>query len=190
MANGQGEVALLIDINDKGKPSETAAGYALPCQSKFAKEEIRNVYLSAVLSTDELKEKRSGDKNILSSYLCKVYGSPTRKGELNATTVQTVMNSDYKSAEYCKTEIERSLQVQAANMVIQLDKLDYKRDNYTLVGVFAGKKYKPVALKTKPIIGELPAKYRIERHIIGDPLENMPKLNSNPPEFKPTGRYT
>jgi hypothetical protein len=51
-------------------------------------------------------------------------------------------------------------------------------------------KYKPVALKTKPVFGELPAEFRIKREIFGDPLENMPKLLPNPPEFEPVGRYT
>lgn len=52
------------------------------------------------------------------------------------------------------------------------------------------KKYKPVAKKTKPISTALPEKFHIVRNIIGDPLENMPALDPNPPPFKPTGRYT
>ena len=32
-------------------------------------------------------------------------------------------------------------------------------------------KYKPVALKTRPVVQELPAEFRIKREIIGDPLE-------------------
>ena len=52
------------------------------------------------------------------------------------------------------------------------------------------KKYKPVALKVKPVKGVLPEKFRIERKIIGDPLKDMPELNPNPPEFSPKGRYT
>jgi Integrase zinc binding domain/RNase H-like domain found in reverse transcriptase len=52
------------------------------------------------------------------------------------------------------------------------------------------KKYKPVALKVKPVIGELPDKFRIIRQILGDPLKNLPKLPTNPPPFTPTGRYT
>ena len=51
-------------------------------------------------------------------------------------------------------------------------------------------KYKPVALKTRPVVQELPAKFRIQRVIIGDPLADMPKLSPNPPNFVPTGRYT
>jgi hypothetical protein len=52
------------------------------------------------------------------------------------------------------------------------------------------KKYKPVALKTRPIIGELPGKFRIIRDIVGDPLATMPKLPTEPPTFAPCGRYT
>jgi len=51
-------------------------------------------------------------------------------------------------------------------------------------------KYKPVAFKTKPVVQELPAEFRIKREIIGDPLAEMPELSPNPPEFVPTGRYT
>ncbi|KAJ3779488.1 hypothetical protein GGU10DRAFT_240718, partial [Lentinula aff. detonsa] len=52
------------------------------------------------------------------------------------------------------------------------------------------RKYKPVAKKVKPIIGELPQRFRIIREITGDPLKDMPKLSTHPPEFTPTGRYT
>jgi hypothetical protein len=51
-------------------------------------------------------------------------------------------------------------------------------------------KYKPVAFKTRPLVQELPAQFRIKREIIGDPLAEMPKLSPNPPDFVPTGRYT
>jgi hypothetical protein len=52
------------------------------------------------------------------------------------------------------------------------------------------KKYKPVALKVKPVIGELPSKFRIIRNIKGDPLATLPILPTRPPPFEPTGRYT
>src|SRR6202789_3850754 len=51
-------------------------------------------------------------------------------------------------------------------------------------------KYKPVALKTRPVVQELPAEFRIKREFLGDPLADMPKLSPNPPDFVPTGRYT
>ncbi|KAG5346705.1 hypothetical protein C0989_000482, partial [Termitomyces sp. Mn162] len=48
-------------------------------------------------------------------------------------------------------------------------------------------KYKPVAKKVRPVLGTTPEEFRIERNIIGDPLKDMPPLNPNPPEFRPTG---
>ena len=51
-------------------------------------------------------------------------------------------------------------------------------------------KYRPVALKTKPVIGELLGKFRIQREIIGDPLAEIPELLAKPPGFELTGRYT
>ena len=58
------------------------------------------------------------------------------------------------------------------------------------VSVFVTKKYKPVALKVRPVYTELPEQFRIKRNIVGDPLKDMPKLDPNPPDFVPTGRYT
>ena len=42
------------------------------------------------------------------------------------------------------------------------------------------KKYKPVALKVWPVIGELPDRFQIIRNILGDPLSQLPILNPNP----------
>ena len=53
----------------------------------------------------------------------------------------------------------------------------------------AKKKYKPVARKTRPVLGTLPARFRIERNIIGDPLADIPYLSPHPPPFVPHGRY-
>ncbi len=51
------------------------------------------------------------------------------------------------------------------------------------VSVFAGKKYKPVALKTKLVLATLPDKFRIIKNIYGDPLANMPNLSPTPPHL-------
>lgn len=56
--------------------------------------------------------------------------------------------------------------------------------------ILAPRKYKPVAKKVRPILGELPQKFRIIRDIRGDPLQDMPKLSTSPAEFVPTGRYS
>ena len=51
------------------------------------------------------------------------------------------------------------------------------------------KKYKPVDKKVHAIIAELPSEYRIVRHRIGDPLENMPLLSPTPSPDATAGRY-
>jgi len=51
------------------------------------------------------------------------------------------------------------------------------------------KKYKPVALKVKPVLGTLPERFRIIRDIRGDPLKDLPVLPERPPDFIPKGRY-
>jgi hypothetical protein len=61
---------------------------------------------------------------------------------------------------------------------------------YTDLFLSAKKKYKPVAKKVRPVIGELPEKFHIERKIIGNPLNDLPALNPNPLPFIPSDRYT
>jgi hypothetical protein len=46
--------------------------------------------------------------------------------------------------------------------------------------VFAGKKYKQVALKVRPVYTDLPERFRIKREIRGDPPEGTPGLAPNP----------
>ena len=52
------------------------------------------------------------------------------------------------------------------------------------------KKYKPVAQKIRPVVADLPDRFRIIRKITGEPLADMPKLNPRPPPFFPTPRYS
>jgi hypothetical protein len=61
---------------------------------------------------------------------------------------------------------------------------------YTDLFLSTKKKYKPVAKKVRPVIGELPEKFHIECKIIGNPLNDLPVLNPNPPPFIPTDCYT
>jgi hypothetical protein len=61
---------------------------------------------------------------------------------------------------------------------------------YTDLFLSTKKKYKPITKKVRPVIGELPEKFRIERKIISNPLNNLPVLNPNPLPFIPTDRYT
>ena len=52
------------------------------------------------------------------------------------------------------------------------------------------KKYKPIALKVRPVLTELPNKLHIIRNIIGDSLVGLLILDPNPVLFKPCGCYT
>ncbi len=63
-------------------------------------------------------------------------------------------------------------------------------DTWQREAVLVTKKYKPVALKTKPVLTTLPSNFRIIRDIKGDPLEGIPELSPYPEDFKPTGRYS
>ena len=60
----------------------------------------------------------------------------------------------------------------------------------TPLAVFAGKKYKPVALKVQPVETELPSRFCITCEIKGDPLLDIPQLSPQPSAYQPTGRYT
>ena len=69
-------------------------------------------------------------------------------------------------------------------------KTQIDRSDFTDIFLQTKKKYKPVALKTKPVLAELPSRFRINRKILGDPLADLPTILTNPPPFIPTGRYT
>ena len=45
-------------------------------------------------------------------------------------------------------------------------------------------------MKTKPVASQVSKDFRIKRHILGDPLANIPSLNPNPPPFVPTSHFT
>lgn len=108
-------------------------------------------------------------------------GEYTQKGVRNAYISEAVKDSNLKENEQEKID-SFFLGAYRGRMG--------ESDEDRTEKVFAGKKYKPVALKVKPVYTELPDKYQIKRQIQGDPLAEMPKLNPRPPEFELTGRYT
>jgi len=110
------------------------------------------------------------------------------KGEVrNAFLAQSIMSPNYEDLDREK-------------LVKYLDNTVWQRESSDVVGdtnIYLSSteersvyKYKPVALKVKPVIQELPAEFRIKREILGDPLAEMPTLSPNPPDFEPAGRYT
>jgi hypothetical protein len=58
------------------------------------------------------------------------------------------------------------------------------------LAIFAGKRYKPVACKIRPIEKELPSRFHIICEIKGDPLQDLPILSPTPPDFELCGHYT
>jgi hypothetical protein len=99
----------------------------------------------------------------------------------NIFLAQTMDNPIYEDSE--RAVLSQYLDTIA--LPVEVDDTIYDND-----GARSVYKYKPVALKTRPVIQELPAEFRIKREIIGDPLAEMPKLSHHPPHFVPTGRYT
>ncbi len=63
-------------------------------------------------------------------------------------------------------------------------------DTWQREAVLVTKKYKLVALKTKPVLTTLHSNFRVIRGIKGDPLEGIPELSPYPEDFEPTGRYS
>jgi hypothetical protein len=88
---------------------------------------------------------------------------------------------DTKSSTFCNTTSTPSNSTTSASKRLA---------PYTDLFLSTKDKYKPVAKKVHPVIGELPEKICIERKIIGNPLNNLHVLNPNPPPFIPTNPYT
>jgi hypothetical protein len=65
-----------------------------------------------------------------------------------------------------------------------------KNPSPLLIYLATKKKYKPITLKVKPVIGELLDKLRIIQNTIGDPLQDLLILLTKPPTFTLTGCYT
>ncbi|KAG6838231.1 hypothetical protein C0991_000899, partial [Blastosporella zonata] len=80
-------------------------------------------------------------------------------------------------------------------ITIPLPKISTSYSTYTaetqpkIKGVQVKKKYKPVALRTKPVTASIPDKFCIKRNIIGDPLCDISILSVNPPPYVPTGCF-
>jgi len=128
------------------------------------------------------------DSAFISSYA--TISSATSLSICNSITqyylsTSNLLNKLYPKATFCTTTTTTQVQNGSRNPTVSTF-----QGAITKKGVVARKKYKPVALKVRPVIAELPERYRIHRHIKGDPLQGIPTLNLTPPQFSPTGRYT
>src|SRR5271169_6392211 len=127
--------------------------------------------------------EQDGDSIKFVGYTLPKHGTTFENGEIrNAFLAQAMGSSDFEDKDREKLSSYLTKRFVDDKTIGRAKELaDETRSVY---------KYKPVALKTKPVIGELPAEYRIKREIIGDPLADMPTLSPTPPDFEPTGRYT
>ena len=206
----RGELALKFGF-DKDKQLQIE-GYYESRSGQFTETEVQEAYLSASLNAEEMKQDRAAS-SLFSEFhqgVKKVDPRRHRKAEkynvftwsqTNGPEPQTDQSRAYRGTkagdEVRTTHVfhqgVRCACCQSADFIVP-DPEGRESHNDSLakekLSVFAGKKYKPVGLKVRPVYTELPEKFRIKRQIIGDPLEGMPDLNPNPGDFVPTGRYT
>lgn len=192
------------DYDETGKLICT--GYGKPSSGKITTEEDRSkAYLCA--SQGVVNEDQAASQ-LLNQYLGKeqveegmeVFVFKEVGGETGIPTESSREKRRKKSGKQTRKlqllqlrgdsskPIPRTLQKNLRNRVPVVPKVP--RSGLPEVSSLLGKKYKKVADKVTPILAPLPQTFRIERKITGDPLQNMPTLSANPPEFEPRGRYT
>ena len=220
MIEHQGESAVLIELDENGVPRICAVQKSKPegftmeeirmAYLTTAVPRVENDAL-AVQLFQEYVGQLAGESEIRDTYVTRVENrAPERSsGRMKDPLAQfTVSRIEPESSEeeYTQhTSGDRCSCCNYADWVVPGFEENVTRDAFLEQIVPGGddeedpqleklevfsKKYKPVAKKVKPVLGTSTEEFRIERHIIGDPLADMPQLNPNPPEFKPTGRYT
>ena len=167
VGNGQGDLALMFEYNSHMRTVEIIE-YAEPINSngKFSERGVMNAYMEQVVLYSTLPNKERHD--VLK------YMDTRDKNEGKTTFLQ-----EYIPCADMDVYLQEVSKVQSDSTG--------KKGNFVQ---YLGKKYKPVALKVKPMYSDLPEKFRIKRDIKGDPLTDMPELKPISPKFTPTGRYT
>ena len=209
MDSVQGELALIIELDEKGEP--IIVGYKKPNQKEqFEKEELVATYLSASMDSVKYTDQ---ELYTLDTFLTKEVGKMESIRAANmyertdkmkksakepASKDATSQKNKVSLADRLSTMIEDGIVkedelfdsgISRERLVADFDWKD-KIEEVPVEASFLGKKYKPVDKKVKPVLGTLSEEFRIVRNITGDPLEAMPVLPTNPPDFVPKGRYT
>uniref|UniRef100_D8QJM9 Integrase zinc-binding domain-containing protein n=2 Tax=Schizophyllum commune (strain H4-8 / FGSC 9210) TaxID=578458 RepID=D8QJM9_SCHCM len=174
----QGEAALQIEMDED--QSIKITHISRPDQEgAFDRSDLQSRYLQAALDAGYIADKDG--KELLETYYQTYGGKSTGVAEQRS---QQSREAPPASANLLSDPLRSAYQYDEA----------VKRAEAALpeAAAFAAarKKYKPVALKVKPVQAQLPQQFHIERNIRGDPEERMPKLPVHPPDFQPTGRYT
>lgn len=204
LVEDQGEIAIQIVLGEDGTPEIEA--YSISSGEAFSETEVRDMYIQASIAQIEETDSKVGE--IVSAYLSRVekggnrnpiHGSAHTKAprskfpKVNKENITIVDSHDHTELCTCGQDWQARYE-QLSSIKVDIHEKDRNnrksKEEKEILSVFAGKKYKPVAQKIRPVLAELPDKYRIIRDIKGDPLADMPALSPNPGDFTPTARYT
>ncbi|KAI5823059.1 hypothetical protein K523DRAFT_255846 [Schizophyllum commune Tattone D] len=174
----QGEAALQIEMDEAQSIKITHISRP-DNEGTFGRTDLQSRYLQAALDAGYIVDKDG--KELLETYYQNYGGNVHPKAEKGDQAAEGTASA---SANLFSDPLRSTYQYDEA----------VKRAEAALpeASTFAAarKKYKPVALKVRPVQAQLPQKFHIERNIQGDPEEGMPTLPIHPPDFQPTGRYT
>lgn len=166
---------MIIEMDEDGQPE--IVGYRKPKKGlTFDSLDLREAFCQAAVP--ENNKIPQVEKDTLECYF---QGSVTNLDTQNRTVETNVRCFQQSLVEESiaqfsgkeTTEVREALQLRVAEAKM--------RSSF---------KYKPVAVKVRPVLADTPPEFRIIRDIKGDPLADMPQLNPTPGDFKPTGRYT
>lgn len=161
ISQDQGEVGIVFESDpDTGEVYVTHAVF--PNEETFGREELQMAFVQAAYAKpDILSEEDLAAREVFLQQLQEL-----REG---------------KAQKITRAEL---------NQMIPEGSAQDKKVKAKAQGVLTGTKYKRVADKIRPVLGHLDEQFRIVRNIIGDSLEKLPELPTQPREFEPTGRYT
>ncbi len=199
--NDQGELGLQIIQTSDGKFE--IEGYMKPKEvASFSEKELCDSFLMASIASEENLLQDEQAKGLLNSYfqgkvvpegykmqshVCEHSSDGSLLLDDNEIPIYNVLvdNLRAKSKPSQHTKKKMALVPSFEYLGACMKSLNFKP-----VAVLASKKYKPVVLKVKPLLGDLLDKFRIVRDIEGDPLKDIPLLSTSPPEYMLTARYT
>ncbi|SJL18883.1 uncharacterized protein ARMOST_22485 [Armillaria ostoyae] len=200
-ATEEGELALQIVQTSDG--NFEIEGYMQPKEgASFSEKELRDSFLMASMTSEENLLRDEQAHGLLNSYfqgkivpegykmqyhVCEHTSDGSPLLDDNEIPVYNVLvdNLHAKPTTSKPKKKKTTLVPGFEHLGARMTSPDFKP-----VAVLASKKYKPVALKVKPLLGDLPDKFRIVRDIKGDPLKDIPLLSTSPPEYVPAGCYT
>lgn len=214
----QGEFAVQIELDEKDEPRITAVQFSGP--EGFTMEETKLAFLTASMPymghdepasqlLQEFVTQQVGGGEAKETYVAQVsniskFAAPPtgRPDVLSAFLAAEALDTELREERSRHTAGKRCSCCAYADWLVpgfEDNKTRCPKPHGPLVEavnlqdvkeVLVGKKYKPVALKVRPVFEPLPEEFRIERNITGDPLANLVPLDPNPPKYVPVGRYT